>query len=70
MEFIPETTSIDSKFGKYTSEIINLEGKIIYIRMQDMVKGTFSAEEYSDYVKFMNKIAEADKIKLVLVKST
>jgi len=70
MEYIPETTSIDSRFGHYQSKIISQEGKVVYIRKHVMTKGTFPALQYIDYVKFINKIAEADKTKLVLVRST
>ena len=70
MEFIPEKTLIESKYGHYESEIIIEEARIIYKRTNVKEKGTFPAEEYEEYVKYMNKIAEADKLKLVLVKST
>ena len=70
MEFIPEKTLIESKYGHYESEIIVEEARIIYKRTNVKEKGIFPAEEYVEYVKYMNKIAEADKIKLVLVKST
>ena len=70
MEFIPEKTIIESPYGKYESQVIPEEGKLLYIRKYSKEKGTFPSEDYVNYVKFMNKIAEADKTKLVLVKST
>jgi len=70
MEFIPTPVAIESPYGKYTVEVIPSESGIIYIRNYSMVKGTFPPEQYMDFVKFMNKVAEADKMKLVLVKAT
>lgn len=70
MEYLPEKKLIESPFGQYESQVISEEGTVWYIRKQSMVKGTFAPEQYLDFVKFVNKIAEADKSKLVLVKST
>ena len=50
--------------------IIPEEGKILYVRRCSRTKGKFPASDYIEYVKFANKIAEADRAKLVLVKST
>lgn len=70
MEYIPEVVTIDSQFGNYSSRIISEEGKVTYIRNCSKVKGVFPPEAYLEYVEFINKIAEADKAKIVLVKST
>jgi len=70
VEFLPEKIIIESQYGDYQSEIIADEGKITYIRKCSRVKGTFPAASYLEYVNFINKIAEADKIKVVLAKST
>lgn len=70
MEYIPEEKVIKSQFGAYESKVIGTQGKIKYIRIHSMEAGTFKAEEYQDYVEFRNKVAEADKMKIVLVKST
>lgn len=70
LEFTPEKTSIESPYGYYESQVFVEEGKISYMRKFSLVKGTFPPEEYINYVKFINKVAKADKSKLVLVKST
>ncbi len=70
MEFIPKPVSIESPYGKYEAQVISSENGIIYIRKYSLVKATFPAEQYVEFVKFANKVAEADKIKLVLVKAT
>ncbi len=70
LEFTPEKTSIESPYGYYESQVFAEEGKISYMRKFSLVKGTFPPEEYINYVKFINKVAKADKSKLVLVKST
>ncbi len=70
LEYIPEKVSIESPFGSYESQVISEEGKITYLRSYSLVKETFPPEEYINFVKFINKVATADKAKLVLVKST
>lgn len=70
LEYTPDKTSIESPYGYYESKAFSEEGKISYIRKFSLVKGTFPPEEYMNYVKFINKVAKADKSKLVLVKST
>ncbi len=70
LEYTPEKTSIESPFGHYESQVILEEGRITYLRKYSLVKGEFPPEEYINFVKFINKVAEADKSKLVLVKST
>ena len=70
MEYIPEKTEVSSDFGEYENYFIAEENRITYIRNCSMKKGMFPAKKYMDYVKFRNKIAEKDKMKIVLVKST
>jgi transglutaminase-like putative cysteine protease len=70
LEFLPEDTKIESDFGSYESRVMAEEGKVTYFRMRTMEQGTFAPEDYLKYVEFRNAIAEADKMKLVLVKST
>ncbi len=70
LEYLPETTVIESPYGRYESRVIAEEGKVTYVRTRSSEKGTFPAEDYLKYVEFRNEIAEADKTKLVLVKST
>ena len=70
LEFIPERVTIDSPYGNYESQILPEDEKILYIRKCALIKGKFPASEYLDFVNFVNDIAEADKAKLVLVKST
>lgn len=70
LEFTPEKTSIESPYGNYESQVFSEEGKIHYLRKFSLVKGTFPPDEYIKYVEFINKVAQADKSKLVLVKST
>ena len=70
VEFLPEKTAFDTEFGNYKSEIISEQGQITYIRKCSRTEGTFPAKSYEEYVDFVNKIAEADKIKIVLVRSS
>jgi hypothetical protein len=70
LEFVPTPVSIESPYGRYTAQVIPSENGLLYIRTYSLVKGTFPPEQYMDFVKFINKVAEVDKSKLVLVKAT
>lgn len=70
LEFLPEPVDISSEFGAYQAKVIQEEGKVIYIRKRVAFKGKYAAEKYLSFVEYVNKIANADRIKLVLVKET
>jgi transglutaminase-like putative cysteine protease len=70
LEFLPEATKIESDFGNYEAKVLAQKNKVTYVRKRTMVKGTFPPKDYLKYVEFRNAIAEADKMKLVLVKAT
>jgi hypothetical protein len=70
LEFVPAPVSIESPYGRYIAQVIPSENGLMYIRSFSLVKGTFAPEQYMDFVKFINKVAEVDKSKLVLVKAT
>ncbi len=70
MEYIPEDLEINSEFGTYHALVKVEQGKITYLRSISGTKGEFPAEKYKEYLDFVNKVANADQMKLVLVKST
>ncbi len=70
MEFVPTPVTIESPYGHYSTQVIPSESGLLYVRSYSLVKGTFPPDQYLDFVKFINKVAEADKMKLVLVKAT
>ncbi len=69
-EYIPEDVFIDSKFGEYLSKIVINENTIKYIRMFSGESGNFPPEDYQKYIDFINSAAEADKAKIVLVRTS
>jgi hypothetical protein len=70
LEFIPQPIKFETKFGNYSSQVIQRENIILYVRHRMAQKGIFPPEEYADYVEFINRIAEADNLKIVLVNKT
>lgn len=70
LEYIPKPIEFETKFGSYSSQIIQKENKILYIRHRMAQEGIFQPEEYERYVEFINRIAEADNLKIVLVNKT
>ena len=67
-ESVPQNVTIDSKFGKYSSQLKMEGNKIIYYRMHEKPEGRFPAKDYNELVKFQDQIYKADRAKIVLVK--
>src|SRR5207302_5129029 len=67
-ESIPQTTSLETKFGKYSSFVKVLNDKILYYRSMEQFGGRFPAKEYADMVKFYDQVYKADRSRVVLVK--
>jgi hypothetical protein len=70
LEHQVEKVNIDSPFGQYESHVITVEGYVSYIRKFSLNEGTFPPNEYIHFIEYINKVADADKSKLVFVKST
>lgn len=70
VEYAPEETIIDSKFGTYKSKCIVEENKLMYIRTFEMHKGRYSKEDYTELKTFFEDVKKADNVKLVLVDKT
>ena len=67
-ESVPQPVSIETKFGKYSSNIRLVDNKIFYYRTSEQYSGTFAAKDYSDLVKFYDAVYKADRSKIVLLK--
>lgn len=70
LEFLPDRIEYQSDFGSYFSRIEQREGQIIYTRKRVAYKGRYPSSKYLEFVEYANKIADADRQKIVLVKST
>lgn len=66
LEFCPEGKNISSDFGIYQSKIESNNGKVIFNRTLKLHKVNFQKERYSDFIQFMNSVADADKCKVIL----
>jgi transglutaminase-like putative cysteine protease len=69
-EFVPEAVYIKSVFGTYSAQFLVEQGKLLYVREVRMRQGVFPPEAYGEFLEFYNKTAEADQLKIVLVRST
>ena len=70
LEFIPNVIAYESDFGSYYAQIAQHEGRIVYVRKRIAYKGRYPAAKYQEFVEYTNKISDADRQKIVLVKST
>lgn len=70
LEFIPDPVEFETKFGNYSSRIMQKENKILYVRRRMAGKGIYPPDDFKEYVDFVNRIAEADNMKIVLVNKT
>jgi Domain of Unknown Function with PDB structure (DUF3857)/Transglutaminase-like superfamily len=60
--------SLTTKFGKYQTNTVIRDNKIIYFRQLDKYSGRFPATDYEAMQKFYNDIYDADHIKIVFIK--
>ncbi len=64
-----EPIILTSKFGTYKASIENVNAsQFIYNRELVLHEGTFSKEEYTGYVEFIQQLVKKDKSKIVLFK--
>lgn len=67
-ESLPAAVQLDTKFGRYTSNV-KIEGnKILYTRRIEHYSGLFKATDYPELVKFYDAMYKTDRTKMVLVK--
>jgi len=66
IENLPSKKMIKSDFGTYTSEVIQNDKEITFIRKVEFFKFNYPAERYDDFRNYRKAIVRADKAKLVL----
>ena len=69
-EFVPENTSISSRFGEYEASYKIDQGNLVYIRKLRMNKGRFPASSYQELLDFYRGISKADNTKMVFMTKT
>lgn len=68
-ESFPKDVSIENKFGKYTITF-KLEGSLIrMVRTYEREASIYPASDYREFVEFYNKMYDADRSRIVLVKN-
>ena len=68
-EAMPPDIAIDCKFGKYSASVKINDDKIIYHRRWEESGNRFPASDYTDLVKFYERLYKADHTRIVLVKN-
>jgi len=59
---LPQKTELVNKFGKYISQSTQKGSEITYTRRFELTKGTFPAQDYTDFRDFLEQIATADGV--------
>ncbi|MBU2914649.1 DUF3857 domain-containing transglutaminase family protein [Reichenbachiella agariperforans] len=70
IEYLPESTNIETQFGTYQNNYQFENHQLIYTRRLEKNKGRFSKEAYEEYRQFCEDIIQADKGKVVFVDKT
>lgn len=60
----PFDKKLNSKFGSYSVKVEINENKIIYYRKFILDDGTYPAEQYEAFAKFINEISDLDNLKV------
>ncbi|QDK78457.1 DUF3857 domain-containing protein [Spirosoma sp. KCTC 42546] len=68
-EYKIDPVTIASKFGNYTAQLTTDGDRIQYVRHIAMHGGRYPATAYPEWIDFRKKIAKADRVQLVFVKS-
>jgi len=66
IEFLPEKKSFETEFGSYSSHYDTAENTIRFTQSLNLNKGTHPKEKYTELIRFINKVAEANKSKIIL----
>lgn len=68
VEAAPAAVVIEAPYGHYRSEVAVQGNLVTYIREASSTEGFYPADQYEAFVQFRKQMAEADLVKLVLVK--
>ena len=64
--FEPSKKAFETEFGSYLSTAKMEKGKLIYVRRFVLNEGTFPADRYATFAKFIADVNEADRLKVLL----
>jgi len=65
---LPGKTEFVGKFGRYVSQSIQNGSEITYTRHFELIKGTFPAQDYTDFRDFLEQVSTADGVVVSLKK--
>lgn len=67
-ESVPQSLSVQSRFGKYQVSYKVEANRIVYYRKLEEYNGFFDKSVYDELVKFYDQVYKADRARIVLVK--
>lgn len=70
VEYLPETLSEESEFGRYEARVEFVQGRLVYTRRLEMFSGEYPPSRYQDYIDFVKKIESLDDTKVVFTTKT
>lgn len=65
---LPEAVNLDTDFGKYSTSIVEKEGKLVFTRSLVMNRVTVTPDKYTKVKDFFTKMLEAEQLPVVLLK--
>ncbi|MCF8360001.1 MAG: DUF3857 domain-containing protein [Prolixibacteraceae bacterium] len=68
VEHCPENKIVSSEFGSYSTQISVVENTITLQQHFTLLKGKHPVEKYTDFIDFINQIAETSNLNIILKK--
>lgn len=68
VESLPKNVDVESRFGRYSTNIEQVEGKIIYVQNIDIFTGEYDKSLYSEIKRFFSRISSELNKKVVVKK--
>jgi len=62
-----ESKSIESKYGRYTYDVIVSDGRVVFKRYYELYKGEYNPAEYKEFRNFAEQVESADRIMVQLI---
>ncbi|MFA9392465.1 MAG: DUF3857 domain-containing protein [Prolixibacteraceae bacterium] len=69
VEHCPENKSFSTKFGDFEMSIELNGNSLLFNRTFRITEGEYEKSNYTDYIEFVNKVAENEDCKLILIKT-
>jgi hypothetical protein len=68
VEYIPNNTDVETKFGSYKFQLVAEGNKIVFIRTFAVNRGNYPLGDFDEFHSFINSVASKDRERVVLRK--